>query len=88
MTLQRLALDFRTGGLVVHCLYHTEGEGGPNTKARRREVMEIFREGLGAALEALEEHVDVVGTSGFTTREDVLLATTSPVSEKPMKKGA
>ena len=61
MTLQRLALDFRTGGLVVHCLYHTEGEAGPNTKARRREVMEISRKGLGAALEALEEHVDASG---------------------------
>jgi hypothetical protein len=31
---------------------------------------------LEQALEALEERVDVVGTSGFTTREDVVLCTT------------
>ena len=46
--------------------------------ARRREVTQLTRKGLGAALEALEGRVDVVGTSGFTTREDVLLATASP----------
>jgi hypothetical protein len=36
--LQRLVLDFRTGELVVRCLYRTEREGGPNTKGRRREA--------------------------------------------------
>jgi hypothetical protein len=78
MTLQRLVVDFRTEELVVRCLYlhRTEGEAGPNTKARRREVTELTREGLSAALEALEGRVDVVGTSGFTTREDVVLCTT------------
>jgi hypothetical protein len=50
MTLQRLVVDFRTEELVVRCLYRTEGEAGPNTKARRREVTELAREGLGAAL--------------------------------------
>jgi hypothetical protein len=72
----------------VSCLYRTEGEAGPNTKARRREVTELAREGLSAALEALEGRVDVVGASGFTQREDVLLAAASPASEKPMKRGA
>jgi hypothetical protein len=41
--------------------------------------------GRGAALEALDERVDVVGTSGFTTREDVLLATASPNADKLVK---
>jgi hypothetical protein len=33
MTLQRLVLNFRTGEVVVRCLYRTEGEAGSNTKA-------------------------------------------------------
>jgi hypothetical protein len=74
--LKRLVLDYRSGELVVRCLYRTEGEAGPNTKARRREVSELTREGLSAALEALEGRVDVVGTSEFTTREDIVLCTT------------
>ncbi len=93
MILQRLVIDYRTGELVVRCLYRTEGEAGPNTKARRREVTELAGEGLGAALEALEGRVDVVvGTSGFTTREDIFLCTTKrdmPLSEhKTRAKGA
>jgi hypothetical protein len=36
--LQRLVLDYRSGELVVRCLYRTEGGAGPNTKARRREA--------------------------------------------------
>jgi hypothetical protein len=35
--LKRLVLDYRSGELVVRCLYRTEGEAGPNTKARWRE---------------------------------------------------
>jgi hypothetical protein len=76
MTLQRLVLDFRTGELVVRILYRSKGDSNPGTKTRWREVTELTREGLGAALEALEGRVDVVGTSGFTTREDVVLCTT------------
>jgi hypothetical protein len=70
----------------VRCLYRTEGEAGPNTKARRREVTELARTGLEQALEALDG-AECVGTSGFSTREDVLLATTSP-SEAKLVKGA
>jgi hypothetical protein len=87
MTLQRLVLDFRSGELVVRCLYRTEGGAGPNTKARRRQVQDLTREGLMQALEAIDAGVECVGTSGFTTREDVLLATTSP-SEAKLVKGA
>jgi hypothetical protein len=73
--LKRLVIDFRTGELVMRCLYRTEDQAGPNTKARRREVSELTRESLSAALEALEGRVDVVETSGFTTREDIVLCT-------------
>jgi hypothetical protein len=78
MTLQRLVLDYRSGELVMRVLYRSEDGPGPNTKARRREVEELAREGLRQALASLEGRVDVVGTSGFTQRQDVLLATTSP----------
>ena len=73
----RLVLDFRTGELIVRCLYRTEGGASPNTKARQREVSVLVRAGLEQALEALEGRVDVVGTSGFMTREDVVLCTIS-----------
>jgi hypothetical protein len=78
VSLQRLVLDYRSGELVVRCLYHSKGDSNPGTKIRRREVTELAREGLTQALEALEGGVECVGTSGFTTREDVLLASTSP----------
>jgi hypothetical protein len=70
--LQRLVLDFRSGELVVRCLYRTKGSAGPNTKARRQEVEQLVREGLRQALVSLEGGAEVVGTSGFTTREDIL----------------
>jgi hypothetical protein len=76
--------------VVGRCLYRSQDGAGPSTKARRREVEALARTGLEQALEAMQEDdvVTVVGTSGFTTREAVLLATASPVSEKPMRKGA
>ena len=71
--LQRLVLDFRTDQLVARVLYRSSLDG-PNTgtKARRREVLELTRDGLERALEALEGGAEVVGTSGFTTHEDIL----------------
>src|SRR5215208_186337 len=72
VTLQRLVLDYRSGELVVRCLYRTEGGSGPNTKARRREVEDLCRSGLRQALASLEGgDVTMCGTSGFTQREDV-----------------
>jgi hypothetical protein len=88
MALQRLVLDFRTGEVAVRCLYRSQDGAGPSTKARARKVTALVRTGLEQALEALEGGAECVGTSGFTTRKDVLLATTSPVSERPMKRGA
>jgi hypothetical protein len=73
MTLQRLVVDFRNDEVVVRALYRSSLDSpGPNTKARRREVSELTRAGLSAVLEALEGDVHVVGTSGFTQREDLL----------------
>jgi hypothetical protein len=88
--LQRLVLDYRPGELVVRCLYRTDGGHGPNTKARTREVEKLTRTGLTQALEALEGGAECVGTSGFTTREDVLVATTAASEAKLAKlaKGA
>jgi hypothetical protein len=92
MTLQRLVLDYRTGELVVRVLYSTEGSHGPNTKARARDVTVRAREGLQEALEALYVGgAEVVGTSGYTTREDVLCIISAPtpsgVHKKPPKRG-
>jgi len=74
MTLQRLVLDFRTEELVVHVLYRTQDGPNPGTKARAREVSELVRSGLEDALEGLQGDVAMVGTSGFTQREDIMVA--------------
>ncbi len=74
MTLQRLILTFKPEELIVHALYRTDEGPNPGTKARAREVSELVRSGLEDALEALEGDVEVVGTSGFTQREDIMLA--------------
>ncbi len=76
--LQRLVLDYRAGELVVRALYRRSLEASPNpgTKARGKEVAELVRAGLADALEALEGDVgaSLVGTSGFTQREDIMVA--------------
>jgi len=87
LTLQRIVIDLRAEEMILRVLYRSDGISNPNTKARAREVSELARSGLRDALEALEGGAEVVGTSGFTTREDVLLATTSP-SEAKLVKGA
>ena len=85
MTLQRLVLDYRTGELVVCCLYRLQDGPNPGTKARIREVTELARSGVRDALEAVEGGAECVGTSGFTQREDVLLATTPPKAVQQAK---
>jgi len=73
MALQRLVLDYRSGELIVRCLYRSSLDGpNPRTKARAREVVALTRTGLQDALRALEGEPEVVGTSGFTQREDIL----------------
>ena len=70
--LQRLVVDYRGAELTVRALYRTQDGPGPNTKARRWEVEQLVREGLRQALFSLEDDAEVVGTSGFTIREDTL----------------
>ncbi len=72
--LQRIILTFRPEGLEVRALYRAKAGPGPGTQARRLEVTELTRTGLERALEALEGRVDVIGTSGFETREDTISA--------------
>ncbi len=74
VTLERLVLTFARDGIQVRVLYRTKAGSNPGAAARRREVTELAREGLTAALEALDgsARVDVIGTSGFETREDTL----------------
>jgi hypothetical protein len=81
MTLQRLVLTFKREGVEIRALYRKKDGPAPNTKACRREVTELARSGLQDALEALQG-AECVGTSVFTTRKDVLLATTSPDVDK------
>jgi hypothetical protein len=76
VTLQRLVVEFKADELVLRVLYRSQEGPGPNTKARRREVEELTREGLRQALASLEGETTLVGCSGFTRREDVLLADT------------
>ena len=85
MSLQRLVLTFKPDGVEVRALYRNMNGPNPGTKARAREVQELARTGLQDALEALEGGAECIGTSGFTTREDVLLATTSPDADKIVK---
>jgi hypothetical protein len=83
--LKRLVLDFRSGEVVVRCLYRSSLQGaklGPNTKARRRQVQDLSREGLRQALASLEGDAELVGCSGFTTREDILVALPRPDESK------
>jgi hypothetical protein len=72
MALQRIILTFKPGELIVHALYRSQDGPNPGTVRRRREVEDLVRTGLQDALEALRGDVEMVGTSGFTTREDVL----------------
>ena len=73
-TLQRLILTFTHEGVEIRALYRTKASPNPNTRARRGEVLEIARTGLEQALQALEGRVDVIGTSGFETKEDNALS--------------
>jgi hypothetical protein len=88
VSLQRLVLDYRAGELVVRALYRSQDGPNPGTKARGKEVSRLARSGLQDALKALEGGAECVGTSGFTTREDVLLVDTTPPDTAKLAKGA
>jgi hypothetical protein len=87
MTLQRLIISFKPEVIEIRTLYSTKGGHNPGTKARTRVVANLTREGLRQALASLEGRVDVVGTSGFATREDILSAPVSPDADKLVKGG-
>jgi hypothetical protein len=71
--LQRLVIEAKPEELVIRVLYRSKGDANPGTKARTREVTALARSGLTRALEALNTgDVAICGTSGFTTREDIL----------------
>jgi hypothetical protein len=73
--LKRLVLDYRSeaGELVMRVLYSTHDGPNPGTVRWRREVKALVCEGLQDALTALQDgDVTMCGTSGFTTREDIL----------------
>jgi hypothetical protein len=82
----RIVLTFKDDELVIHTLYRTQELGpNPSTKARARVVQDLTRRGLSCALQALANgspEASLVGTSGFTQREDVLLAATSPNAQQ------
>jgi hypothetical protein len=75
VSLERLVLTFKPGeaSIEIRALYGTKDGPGPGTKARAQDVRELTAAGLEQALDALEGRVDVVGTSGYETREDTLM---------------
>jgi len=74
MTLQRLVIDLRAEEMILRVLYRSKGDANPGTVRRRREVEDLCRMGLERALASLDSEAgaEVVGTSGFTQREDIL----------------
>jgi len=76
-SLQRLVLTYKPEGVEFRTLYRAQDGPNPGTKARAREVSDLAREGLTQALEALEGDAELVGCSGFSQREDVLLVDTT-----------
>jgi hypothetical protein len=73
--LQRIVIEMKSGELVLRVLYRSKGDSNPGTKARTREVTDLAKAGLRDALEALEgSEATMCGTSGYTTREDLLVA--------------
>jgi hypothetical protein len=76
VNLQRLVIETKPEELIIRVLYRSKGESNPGTKARTCEVTDLARSGLRDALEALEGEATVCGTSGYTTREDLLVVDT------------
>ena len=91
MTLKRIVVDLRAEEMVLRVLYTDQDGPNPGTVRRLRQVEDLTREGLRQALAALEGRVDIVGTSGFTTREDIVLCSAKDArlhEHKTVQKGA
>jgi hypothetical protein len=80
--LKRLIITFKSEELVLHALYRSQDGPNPGTKARTREVTDLAKSGLRDALEALEGGAECVGTSGFTQRQDILVALPRPYAAR------
>jgi hypothetical protein len=65
-------ITFKDEEFVLHALYRSQDGPNPGTKARRRQVEDLTREGLRQALVSLESGAECVGTSGYEVREDTL----------------
>jgi hypothetical protein len=87
VTLRRLVLTYPNGGFEIRVLYKTPNGLGPSTQACLQEVTGLVRTGLAQALEALNSEAgaegSLVGTSGFTRREDVLSLEAEPERKAP-----
>jgi hypothetical protein len=70
---KRIVLTFRDGEIVIRTLYQCKDGPNPDTKRRLKEVRDLTHWGLKEALVALQASTPTcVGSSGFTTREDIL----------------
>jgi hypothetical protein len=77
LTLKRIVVDLRAEEMVLRVLYTDQDGPNPGTKARARAVAKLARAGLRDALQALDAgDVAICGTSGYTTREDLLVVDT------------
>ncbi len=72
----------------MRVLYRTQSLSNPGTKARGKEVSGLIRTGLQDALEALEGDVTMAGTSGFSVREDIMVASVAKSPRQPKKESA
>jgi len=89
MTLRRLVLTYTRHGVEARVLYRRQDGPNPGTKARQREATALARTGLERALEALGEgDVTMAGTSGFTTREDIMVASVAKSPRQPKEESA
>jgi len=87
MTLLCLIITFKPEGVEIRTLYRSKNGPNPGRKSRAREVRELARTGLREAMEALEDYVDVIGTSGYQVREDTI-SVGVPEPEPPKELGA
>jgi len=73
--LEKITVRFSAEDIMVRVCYRREDGPNPGTKARAREIAELVRAGLSAALQSIEGSptVAVVGEAGFEVREDKIV---------------
>ena len=82
--LRSITFIFSNDGTVTYRVRYLIKNGPkPGTVRRRKEVAELARQGVAAALKALSRGVvDVVGESGFEDRTDSLKASANQRGEQ------